>query len=114
MSLETLLTQEVTVATPVIVTDEHGNPERTWDGADRRTYKAYIEQSTTKESTVAGQPWVTEWLLILLPTAVIGPDDRVERNGDVFEIVGLPDHEYNPRSRKVHHIKVQLRLTGGG
>jgi hypothetical protein len=114
MSLESLLTQDVTVATPVIVTDEHGNPERTWDGADRRTYKGYLEQRTTKESTVAGQPWVTEWILVLLPTAVIGPDDRVEAAGSLFEIIGLPDSEYNPRTKSVHHKKVELRLTGGG
>lgn len=106
MSLRSLLNQPVTIVHPTVT------PWK-WDSsAVRVATVGRLDWTGTSEET-SGFPadspdtTVATWQLFLGPAETIGPNDRVERGADVFEVVGQPD--VVSAGRRVHHLEVQLR-----
>lgn len=114
VSLDSLLTQDVTVLAPAAgPLDRYNNPTRDWENAAETTHKGRLEQTASTEVTLGRDTVVSDWLLFLPPEAVITPYDRVVVDGRTgeFEVVGLPDIEHTPRGP--HHLEVRLAAVTG-
>jgi hypothetical protein len=111
MSLDTLLTQTVTVirwSQATQAADSEGN-DLPSTPPSRVDYAGLVQQLTTSEDRTGPDIDTTTHRLFLPPTAVIDGGDRVEESGRLFEIVGAPDVLRTPRG--VHHIEALLRLV---
>lgn len=105
MSLAGLLAETVTVIRYVATTDEYGN---TVPGAETRTaYSGRLEELATSELVRDRDTVITDWRAFLPATVDLGPYDRIEARGHLFEVVGLPNQQQTPRGP--HHVEVQLR-----
>lgn len=114
MSLERLLTQTFEILRYVEgARDQLNNPTDTW--TDPGTLEpAYLEQKVADEQTQDRDTRITTYLLVLEPTAVIGPRDRGrDDEGRLYEVVGDPAPIWNPRIGVVHHIEATLRRVEG-
>lgn len=111
VSLDTLLTQTVTIIVPGITIDTYENPVLDWPGATRTDVLGRLEQASSVEVTLQRDTVVSDWLLFLHPDVSINPLDRVEADGRVFEVVGAPAPAQAPWG--VHHLEVRLRYLEG-
>lgn len=111
MSLESLLTQTVTVLDRSEgAVDDYGNPVVTFSsGTD---YLARLEQTAGTEITSGRETLVADWTLYLPPDAEIHGGSRVLADGVTFEVIGPPAKQRTPRG--VHHIQANLRHVEGG
>jgi head-tail adaptor len=108
VSLRNLLTQTVTVRPASDGTvDEYGDTSTVF--AAGTTYRGRLEQRSAQEVTDGRDTFVSDWVLYLLPDAVINGRDRVEADGNTFEVVGAPIVQRSPRGP--HHIQASLRLV---
>lgn len=110
MSFRRLLSQEATVVTrPISGRDPYNNPA---PGPEARaTYPARLEQTGTSERTVDRNTVVSTFRLFLPPEAVVDALDRVEVDGESYEVVGEPNRLTTPRG--LHHLELELRLVRG-
>jgi hypothetical protein len=75
-----------------------------------------LQQTGTVEETV-GAPAsgpdtaVSQWLLFLGPSEIIGTFTRVVQGSKVFEVMGLPNLVF--RRSRAHHLEVPLRSVDG-
>ena len=106
MALRRMLTQTVGVRrfNPSGL-DEYGNPVESWDPPV--SHPARLEQTGGEEMTTQRNVQIGDWRLFLLPDVAIGGRDRVEADGETFEVVGPPVVQRAPRG--AHHIEANLQ-----
>lgn len=114
MTLAGLLNEPVTIhrRTPALTRDIYGNLEE----GDTSTFPtvAYLEQQTATEILVDRETYVSDWKGYLLAgTPIAGRDLIVDAAGVTYEVIGLPDTAYNPRTRADSHVVVNLRVVTG-
>lgn len=91
-------------------TDEYGNPVEVESAPV--LYQGYLEQTTAVEVTTDRDTQKADWLLVLPEGAVIDGTDRVQVDGQVFEVVGPPARVHTPRGE--HHVEARLRARVSG
>lgn len=108
MSLARLLTQSVSVRVPTGTTvDAEGDV--TTGYAAPVAYLARLEQTAATEVTTGQERALSDWLLILPPSATITARSRVDADGHTYEVVGAPMVARTPRGP--HHIEARLALV---
>lgn len=119
MTLARLLNQPVTVRHyQEGARDALNNATDDWD--EGASYDAYLEQRPIQRDLegaelLAGRDTrISDFLLVLPSSAVIGPLDRVVDADDrTYEVVGDPQAVWNPRRSVVSHIEAVLRRIEG-
>lgn len=111
MTLRRLLTEDVTVVRVAWdAVDVYGNPRP--GGETRVAYRGRLEEVEHREMVADRETVTSTWRLFLPAEAVIGRLDRVEAQGRVFEVDGLPIVHRTPRG--AHHIEARLGEVDGG
>lgn len=111
MSIERLLTQDVTLSKlDNSVKDEYGNSVPTAHGS-AISIKAYLELVQSVESLNDRDTVVTDWKLYAPAGIDLDAFDRVNFNGQVFEVDGAPWSVYNPRTGVVSHVEAKLKVV---
>ena len=107
-----LLPLSVVLVRPVEAVDRYGNT--TYDygpAATRTTVRAHIDQRVRSEPIADGRdPAVGDWLMFTNHTD-LAARDRVEWDGELFEVVGPPWPVVTPVG--VHHVEATLRAVEG-
>ena len=87
--------------------DEYGTP--TYSDADELV-SCHLRMLRSDELP-AGTNSV-RWKLYLDPGTAIDAGDRVVVEGDVHEVVSVPRDNYNPRTRTVESVTVEIEKVG--
>ena len=97
---------------PALGSDRYGNTTVDYTGAATRTpIRAWIEQTSASEPLADGRdPAMTGWLLITNHLD-IAARDRIEHDGRVLEVDGLPAPVHTPAG--VHHLEARLKSVEG-
>lgn len=111
MSLDTLLTQTVTLVRAGSTTNRYGDAEKNWATATRTTAKGWVSQQSHAEDRDQREAQVSGWVLFLAADADVTGLDRVELNDLTFEVDGPPLPAYRPQG--LHHYEVPLRRVEG-
>lgn len=109
MSLKRLFSQTATVVSTPFgpETDDYGNVV---PGAESRVeYPARLEETGSTEVTLDRDTVTSDWRVFLPPEAAISAYDRVEVDGEMYEVVGRPARLRTPRG--VHHVEARLRAV---
>lgn len=106
-----LMPHTVTILRAATTTDRYGNEVRDWATATRTTSRAWLEQQKGSENTADRDQQRSTWLLILPLGVEISGSDRVEYEGDTFDVVGPPATYYSVRGP--HHIEAELTWIEG-
>jgi hypothetical protein len=87
--------------------DQYGN---TIEGTHTApvTVQGYLTQTGSNETLVDRDTVVTNWEAYLPPTTVISHLDWIGFQNQTFQVTGNPMVHYNPRTKRVSHITVQL------
>lgn len=91
--------------------DGYNDPQPAF--GDAVEVRGYIEQRTdlsTDEETRDRETAVSLWRLFLPAGTVVGHRDRIEYDGQVFAVHGTVNEVWNPRTRRVHHLELDLQL----
>ena len=109
---ERLLPLTVNLIRPAKNSDRYGNTTYDYTGAATRTpIRAWIEQAGAREPLSDGRdPAVTGWLLITNHLG-IAARDRIEHDGRVLEVDGMPAPVHTPAG--VHHLEAHLTSVEG-
>lgn len=95
-----------------VVTDPYGNPVGDWEDPTSVTYPAEVQPLSATEDVVDQQRTDTRWRLWLGPTADLLATDRVEWDGQMYEIEG--DVERWKQRGTLHHLKaILVKITQG-
>ena len=107
-----LLPLVVTLVRPVSSSDRYGNTALDYGPAAARTpIRAWLEQAGAREPLSDGRdPAVSGWLLITNHLDVAARD-RIEHEGRVFEVDGVPAPVHTPAG--VHHLEAHLTSVEG-
>lgn len=111
MSIHNLLIHEITVVVPAWTEDRYGNREKDWTNATRFTTAGRMAQRSRTEIRGHQETDVTDWICYLGPDAAVGPLDRLEWNGNTYEIAGQPNYAYGRHS--LHHVEVPCDRVEG-
>ena len=87
-------------------TDEYGNPV---DVASDETIVGHVRVLSSSE--LPDGVGETRWKLYLPPGSTLDVDDRVVFESETYEVVTVPVERWNPRSKLVEAIEVELRRT---
>ena len=109
---ERLLPLTVTVVRPALGQDRYGNTTPDYGPAAARTpIRAWIQQAGATEPLADGRdPAVSSWLLITNHLD-IAARDRIEHDGHLLEVDGLPAPVHTPAG--VHHLEARLKSVEG-
>lgn len=88
--------------------DEYNNPV---PSETTTTVLGELQQSTGSERTVDADLQRGEWVLFLVPDAVIDGGDVVTIDGDEYEVNGPPWACRHPRTGELTHIEARLFRT---
>lgn len=107
-----LLTRTATITTTVDTgtLDRHGNHTLATSSS---TVKCELQQDSRDESTVAGTVATSQWVLILPPNVVLNPGDRVEVDGQQYDVHGQPWAAHDPLTGQIDHVEATLVATQG-
>ena len=107
-----LLPLVVMLVRPATATDRYGNTTLDYgDAAARTPIRAWTEQAGATEPLSDGRdPAVTAWLLITNHLG-IAARDRIEHDGHLLEVDGVPASVYTPAG--VHHLEARLKSVEG-
>ena len=110
-----VLTQTVVRVRPALVTDAYGDEQgRDYtEAANRETIRALLAPTGGSEVTDSGSrdAIVADWLLVTDSLDLDGLD-RIEWDGNTFEIVGPVLKPSGPSGRE-HHAEARLRVVTG-
>lgn len=95
-----------------LVGGPYGNQTRDWANATSVTYPAEVQPVSSTEDVVNQQQTITRWRLFLGPTADLEATDRIEWDGDTYEIDG--DVERWKRRGAPHHLEAVLMRAEQG
>lgn len=114
MTIARFFVQEVTIVTPSTRTDRYGATVANFaTGTTRTDVLGWVARLTENEDRAdARDALVSSWALRLPHDAVITGRDRVEWDGDTYELDG-PPNKARDGSGAVHHIHARLRLVQG-
>ena len=107
-----LLPLVVILIRPAARQDRYGNTTLDYgDAASRTPIRAWLEQAGAREPLSDGRdPAVTGWLLITNHLDIVARD-RIEQDGRVFEVDGVPAPVHTPAG--VHHLEAHLTSVEG-
>lgn len=111
MSLSSLMVHDVTVVHAATITDRYGNLTKDWTNPTRTTVRGWVARRSETEVVDGREAEVSDWVVFLPTGTVITGGDRVEWNGNVFEVNGPPNEAWTPRGP--HHIEAQLSAVTG-
>lgn len=112
MSLLSMMTDSVTIVKPAYITDEFGDTIKDWTTATRINTKGWMSHGSTTEINGGQETSITVWRVYLKDNANVNRFDRIEYDGDTFEIQGKPIKAKRPGST-THHIECTLNLIEG-
>lgn len=111
MSLARLMNQPLTIQKMGgSALDEYGNASPAALGAPLSAV-GYLEQSQSIETLNDRDTVVSMWVAYLPAGSNIGPFDRINFNGQKFEVKGEPWQVYNPRTQAVSHLQMELTVV---
>lgn len=110
MSLAGLMVYRVRILHQSTTDDKYGDAIDSFSPAEE--VAAWVEQTDARESLEGGNRVVSDWLAILPVETNVDAQDRIEYDGDTFEIVGKPMVAAAPASGD-RHIEVRMRLVTG-
>lgn len=107
------LPHRFTLVRPATATDGYGDTSLNYGAAATRTTNipGLLMQVTGREVTEARNAQIGTWLLMTNHTDLSG-HDRVEWNGDVFEVTGPPELPAGFNGQ-ISHAEAQLRVVEG-
>jgi len=111
VSLDSLLTQTVTIVRAGTATSRYGDTAKDWTTSTSTTTRGWISQRGSDEDPANREAEIGTWVLFVGPDETITGRDRVIWNGTTFEVVGPPTLAYTPRG--LHHHEVTLRVVDG-
>lgn len=112
MSLERLLrTRQVVIIRAARVEDPYGDVELDWANATRTVTTGWLSQGSSVELLVARDTVVTVSQVYLPKEADVDRQDRLEVDGELYDIVGKPNLAHSPRGP--HHLEVTVREVLG-
>lgn len=108
-----MLVRDVTILRPAAFTDRYGDSIPDPDSATSTEVLGWLSQTSATEPTGPGRALVTLTTEILfLPSGTdIEAHDRVEIDGQLYEVDGVPQSAWSPRGE--HHIEANLRRVDG-
>jgi hypothetical protein len=106
-----MLPYVVTIVRAGTTTDRYGNEVRDWNNATRTDTPAWIEQQRASEDDDDRAQLTSSWLLVVPATVQLAGLDRIEYNGETFEVVGPPNVVRTPTGP--HHIEAVLSWVTG-
>lgn len=113
MSLQTLLADSVTRRRAPLISSGYGNEARDWTAATSQVYAARVSVVSSTE-VVANEPrTVTRWKCTVGPEADLAATDRIEWDGQTYEVDGDVER-HKGRSPAVHHQTVTLKRVAPG
>lgn len=111
MSVLNLMVQPLTISKIGGGTlDEYGNTVPSPLGSPVAV-KGYLEQTQSIESLNDRDTVVTAWKVFLPAGTDIDAFDRINFNGQVFEVDGEPWSVYNPRTGAASHLEANLQVV---
>lgn len=112
MSVERLMVQPLTIQTVGSSTDIYGDQVPANVGSPV-SVTGYLEQSSTTETLVDRDTVVTSWKAYLPAGTAINYLDFITFEGQKFQVNGAPWKVFNPRTRAVSHIELELVVVNG-
>ena len=113
MSINRLMTRPVTVLRAAQRTDRYGNVLRDdWDNPTRTATVGWDYQQSGIEILDGRNAQVSAHILYLPAGTVIDGSDRVEIDGDTFELTGPPRRARRPTTGE-HHVEADLKRVDG-
>lgn len=110
-----MLVRDVTILRPATITDRYGDsiPDPNSSHATTTEVLGWLSQTDATEPTGPGRALVTLTTEILfLPSGTdIEAHDRVEIDGQLYDVDGEPRAAWSPRGE--HHIEANLRRVDG-
>jgi len=105
--IDRLLTKPIALVwrTPSGDEDEWGSPVLT--EVITQT-KCYVRQRRTTDASEEGTVLSEHWEVFLPADTPIQAWDAVELDGERYEVIGAPDHEWNARLGEVNHITIAI------
>ncbi|WP_280836138.1 head-tail adaptor protein [Micromonospora sp. A200] len=96
-----------------LVDGPYGNQDRDWDNAPPGVaYPAEVQPVSSTEDVVNQQQTVTRWRMFLGPQADLEATDRVQWDGDTYEVDG--DVERHKARGRLHHLEAVLMRVEQG
>jgi hypothetical protein len=112
-AIDHLLTQPITIQNRAQNgTNGYGEPVVGDVGSPVATV-GYIERKSSEELLVDRDTTTTDWTGYLLASATIGRLDYINFQSQKFQVMGEPENCYNPRTKVVSHIRVDLVAVTG-
>lgn len=112
MSFAGLLVHDITIVTPGVRTDRLGDSVNDWALATRATSPGRMTQRSQSEVLANREAQLSDWVLYLPADAAITGHERIEWNGETFEVAGPPKPAY-ARADVAHHLEVSLNRVEG-
>lgn len=107
-----LLYDKVTRLRADEIDDGYGNKTIDWENADSVEYPAEVQPLSSTEDVADQQRTDTRWRLWLGPAADLVATDRIEWDGEIYEVEG--DVERWKQRGQLHHLKaVLMKVTQG-
>ena len=105
----------VVIVRAATTTDRYGNTVSDWEDTTRTTVDGWVAQTGTDEGVGDRQHVTSTWAVFLPAGTDLEPGDRVEWQGDTFEVHGRPNRARRAgRTRGgVHHVEAELRTVEG-
>lgn len=73
----------------------------------------YLEQQASVEFLIDRNTAVSEWIDYLPAGTVIDRLSQVTVGAQTFQVDGVPEFCYNPRTKRVSHLRVKLTVVNG-
>lgn len=112
MSIDALMTHDVTIVRAGTDTDRYGDTVADWSAATRRSSKAWISQTSASEILDSRNAELSTWRAYFPRTADVRAGDRIEWGSITFEVDGPPNPAHRPGTG-VHHYEAPLKVVEG-
>ncbi len=107
MSINRLLTQDLDWQATTDGVDEYGN-DTIVDAGAATPVRGLIQQASTVEYLNDRDTTVTQWKAFLPAGTAVTSLDTLTFQGQTFQVTGAPYPVFNPRSRQVSHLEMNL------
>lgn len=111
MSVASLSVRDVVVMTAPLVADRYGDAVFDWDHPTVRTIPGWVSQSASLVTNDHRVQVSSNTTLFVAADAAITAYDRIEIDGDVYQLDGDPNIAWTPRG--AHHMECSLRRVEG-
>jgi head-tail adaptor len=107
-----LFCHEVRIVRPGTTEDRYGNDAKDWSSSPRRrTVRARVAQRSRSEVGDGREARVTGWVCYLPAGTQVTALDRIEWDGQTFEIKGVPNRAFDRHQE--HHLELDLERCDG-